>query len=744
MFINKKIITIIISCCLIIMISFTIYADEKYDINVNEVLKTNRTESEFDSSFFSVTGYAKGNVKDRSKYIDTKYYRVVSNADEFVQAIEDARDGNVKVIEVNNDINLGYYELSEESQNARCVELYAAPSNTNYKSGTYTNPTIRQSGVTKLSISSTDGLTIFSKTGNCIRHVEFKLQYGSNDIVFRNLEFDDMWQWDERGNHKEVGWSFFKINGAKNVWIDHCTFSIAADALIDLENASSGVTYSWCRFSKEAKMPQKCDPIYKTITYMEYKYQNNMVNVAGRYAQMRNSGISPEAIMKYESFHSKCFGVGNEKQFKDMGSGNMPEDSSQRVRLTMAYNYLTNVGQRIPRLSFGRVHIFNMLVDNEGHEKLGNSDKQLKSLGGNSLRANLCINVHAGGSCAADTCIFNYVEKPIAGHEYQGEYGGTGLSADKVLSHCWRDAKNRALIINSKVVDTKGHEYIGSSWDNNGENPFLEKDYWEIGAGQSVEGEEKSTLGDWAWATNIVGVENMSREEPPDTTFVFADDYDAKLSYSYKTLPLEKLEDTLKNYAGAYKLNMSEKQWLKTEYSAKEKIKAFSSKKKILVEKLNIRQKSQIVYKDELFQLDADVLPGNASNKNVIWTSSNSNIMEILDSGLVIVKQTGVVTISAVAMDTSGVEASIELVSQEKPEETLKPSATEPVQTTEKIDDKYDVNNDGDVNALDALIVLQATAKKEKYDSAYDVDGNKFADAIDALLILRYIAEYFF
>lgn len=654
---------IIITMMICVFSNTAVYADNKYEIDIDKTLKTKRTESEYNTGFLSVTGYAKGVVNDRTKYMGTDYYRVVSNGDEFVQAIEDAREGKVKVIEVNDDINLGYYELSEESQKARCIELYEDPVNTNNKSGRYTNPTIKQSGVSKLSISSTNGLTVFSETGNCIRHAEFKIQYGSSDIVFRNLEFDDMWQWDEKGNHKEVGWAFFKINGAENVWIDHCTFSIAADALIDLENASSGVSYSWCRFSKDAEIPEKYDPIYKTIAYMEYKYQNGLIDKNRRYAKMRSLKISPEDIMKYESFHSKCFGVGNEKQFKDLGHGSMPKDSSQRVRLTMAYNYLTNVGQRIPRLSVGRAHIINMYVDNEGHEKLRQSDKLLEKWEGNSLRANLCINVHTGGSCAADTCVYNYVEKPIAGHEYQGEYGGTGLSSDKVLSHCWRDAKNRALIVNSKVVTIKGVEYTGNSWDNNGENPFHEKDYWEIASGQTVNGTPKSTIGNWAWASNIVGVENMTREDPPKEPFVFEDDYDAELGYDYQVLPLETVEEIVKDYSGAYKMDMTAKQWLQVEYDKDDNIKLVDSSKKIEAERITIRQKDQAVSKGDLLQLDADVAPGNVSDRNVIWESSDPRIMRVLDSGLVIVKNTGIATITATAADGSGIEDTIELIS---------------------------------------------------------------------------------
>lgn len=61
-----------------------------------------------------------------------------------------------------------------------------------------------------------------------------------------------MWQWDDAGAQKEVGWSNMKINGGKNIWVDHCTFEIASDGNIDLENGATGVTISWCKIGDEA------------------------------------------------------------------------------------------------------------------------------------------------------------------------------------------------------------------------------------------------------------------------------------------------------------------------------------------------------------------------------------------------------------------------------------------------------------------------------------------------------------
>lgn len=49
------------------------------------------------------------------------------------------------------------------------------------------------------------GYRPLSPNGNAIKHTELKI--AGNDIVIRNLHFKEMWQWDDAGAQKEVGWS---------------------------------------------------------------------------------------------------------------------------------------------------------------------------------------------------------------------------------------------------------------------------------------------------------------------------------------------------------------------------------------------------------------------------------------------------------------------------------------------------------------------------------------------------------
>ncbi len=513
---------------------------------------TTKVEKSYDSSFLSVPGYASLGVNDRSQYIGTSYYRTVSNGREFLQAILDASSGAVKVIEVTGDLNLGWNELAlspEERSLYSFISRYPNPSNG------FTNPLLEASGVSKLNIANVDGLTIFSATGKTIRHVELKLQGSANDIVIRNLRFDEMWQWDDSGQHKEVGWAFIKVNGANNVWIDHCTFSIAADGMIDMENGSTNVTLSWNEFGLIADQNPSADSsIYKSIEFMEQKYAAGMLDPEKSvYYKMRSGGATPGEIMAYAAYHSKVHLVGSgDKDFVNYVGSNGIEvkDGNQRLRLTMAYNRYTNVGSRLPMIRQGVGHLFNNYFDNSTHQHALESVPAIAQYGTDRLSRG--INARNGASIAADTNVYVAFSEPIIGAERQGD---DTANMNPPFDMLFQNAINHSLIVNSKITNSEG-TYIGSSWDRNGNNPFTRGFNWY----------NKSTIRNWAWSSAIVGAENMSKSNPPSTPFEFTYGYDEHLPYSYQTVPLAQVESTVNQYAGATKVALSAEEWLQTEY----------------------------------------------------------------------------------------------------------------------------------------------------------------------------------
>ncbi|NYE04342.1 pectate lyase [Bacillus niacini] len=521
---------------------------------IDSIPNTTRNFKDYDNSYLSVTGYASLGVNDRTHYIDTTYYRQVKTEREFLQAILDAGNGSVKVIEVAKDLNLGWKALnlsSEETKKYRFIRNYRNPMNG------FTNPNLASSGVSQLDINNVDGLTIFSKKGKTIRSAEFKLQNSTNDIVIRNLNFDGMWQWDDTGKHKEVGWTFIKINGANNVWIDHCKFSIAADGLIDTENGGSNITISWSEFGLPAnENPPEESDIYQSIQYMEGKYASKELNSDSIYFNMRNGGATKEQIMAYAAYHSKVHLSGSgDKDYVNYvsSSGTEVKDGNQRIRLTLAYNRYTNIGQRIPMIRQGTGHMYNCYLDNSTHYDVLDNVSAIAEYGTDTLSR--ALNARNGASIAADTCVFHDINEPITGSEIQGL---DTTNMDEQWAELFQSAYNRNLIVNSHITNKYG-TYTGSSWDNNGENLFNKGFTWY----------DKSTIGNWAWSSHIVGSENMSKTNPPTNPFTFQYNYDEEIPYTYNVLPLNSVMATLTNYAGANKVNMSPIGWLKTDYTPK-------------------------------------------------------------------------------------------------------------------------------------------------------------------------------
>lgn len=547
------------------------------DSAITEIPGTVTSESAYDDSFLSVTGFAavaaSGSVavSDRSEYVGTSYYRTINTAAEFLEAIVAAQKGEVKVMEITSDMNLGWEELTVELGKApnkagyNWVTKYPTPSNElKTINGGFTNPLMQKSGVTKISLSGINGLTIFSKNGSCIKHTELKLNSSCTDLVIRNLTFKEMWQWDDRGTQKEVGWSNLKINGAKNVWVDHCSFEMASDGNIDMENGSTGITISWCEVGIGAtENPGPDSSLYQSIMFMEDRYQGKVSDpkylldpAQSLYYKLRSGGATPEQIMAYSAYHKKCHLTGSgDKDFVNYvnPSGVVTEDANSNLRLTLAYNHYSNVGQRVPMIRQGTGNLINCYIDNTTHKGAEDASAILGASGPYHLTR--CLNSRNGASIAADTCVFEGVEEPITGSELQGSDTG---NMDALWAHLFQKAQNHVLIVNSSVTNSKG-SYTGSSWDNNGDNLFTAGFQWI----------NKATLGKWAWSSSIVNKESYSKSVPPlatDAPFEFTYDANEKLPFSYKVLPLADVKTVVTEKAGSGTLVMSEAEWLKTAY----------------------------------------------------------------------------------------------------------------------------------------------------------------------------------
>ncbi len=102
-------------------------------------------------------------------------------------------------------------------------------------------------------IDITEGdLTILGAGKNAlIQNGGFALN--SDNIIVRNLSFADLYQdghWDGKGF---AGADAISVYG-KNIWIDHCEFSHGFDGLLDITREADYVTVSWCKFFNHNKV----------------------------------------------------------------------------------------------------------------------------------------------------------------------------------------------------------------------------------------------------------------------------------------------------------------------------------------------------------------------------------------------------------------------------------------------------------------------------------------------------------
>ncbi|MGL5348813.1 MAG: Ig-like domain-containing protein, partial [Peptostreptococcaceae bacterium] len=90
------------------------------------------------------------------------------------------------------------------------------------------------------------------------------------------------------------------------------------------------------------------------------------------------------------------------------------------------------------------------------------------------------------------------------------------------------------------------------------------------------------------------------------------------------------------------------------------------------VESVSLNTPSHSLMINETFQLIATVLPATATNKNVTWSSSNTNIATVSANGLVTAKSIGSVTITATTQDGNKTSTCNITVSEE--DEVIPPS----------------------------------------------------------------------
>lgn len=306
-------------------------------------------------SHFNLIGFAENNVSiPNISETDPSYFKVYNEL-EFIQAIASENTQNTssaKIIEIMNDLNLGYKEVINKypivaTEYRRIFTSHREPS---------MHPTLIETGVSSIRIQNRhaknetygEGLMIFSKNNSTIKHASFSIKR-SNNIIFRNLTLDELWEWDESGNYDLKDWDYFTVEEVCGIWFDHIILNKAYDGLIDFKYGNPGVTGA--TFSYLYLNFQPNNFIKDQLLYFEENGESP------KYTALREAGMTIDEITALVSFQKKGFLLG--------GSELKPNITE----LTICNSWIVNLQDRFPRLrgdvnhEGGDVHIFNNYYD---------------------------------------------------------------------------------------------------------------------------------------------------------------------------------------------------------------------------------------------------------------------------------------------------------------------------------------------------------------------------------------------
>ena len=300
------------------------------------------------NSAYNLVGFAQGTTGGGIIATNNAAYRQVFTALDLANAILSANKtaGSVKVIEIMNDLDLGWNEVGAAVQTLGSTPFraHATPQ---------LHPRLITTGVSLIDIKSKSGLTIFSANGATIRHATFNVK-GTSNIIIRNLKFDEMWEWDEasKGNYDKNDWDFIDLgNGGavSNIWIDHCTFTKSYDGILDTKAGSSSITISWCKYVGDDGATNPNSFVWQQINSLEATKASHAM-----YNFLRNNGFSTTDIVTVIQGHDKTHLAGS----------NELDPKNATISMTFHHQWFNSVWDRcVPRLRAGNVHDYNIYAD---------------------------------------------------------------------------------------------------------------------------------------------------------------------------------------------------------------------------------------------------------------------------------------------------------------------------------------------------------------------------------------------
>ena len=340
----------------------TIVGDDKPAVDDKELAKYNM------EGFAAAANVTGGGTT--LKEGDEGYYKV-SNEQEFLEALKKARTrsslvtpngpNGPSVIEITaEELKLGDKEnpglgiiSGGNGTYSGVIRAYDESSNKN----PLMHPTLKETGVSYIKLHSFENLTIFSSNANgtTIKHAGVLFEENCKNIIFRNLTFDEFWEWDDivtsgkGGEYDRNDWDYISIDQkSEGIWIDHCTFYKSYDGVIDIKRGENNqrVTISWCEFLPGSKNNTFFD---KQMTWLEENKDSTTY-----YKQLRDEeNMSAEEVRTYAYGQKKTHLFG----YSDTDS------TAEVIKVTLANNYYKDSMDRLPRLRRGIVHEYNCILD---------------------------------------------------------------------------------------------------------------------------------------------------------------------------------------------------------------------------------------------------------------------------------------------------------------------------------------------------------------------------------------------
>ena len=248
----------------------------------------------------------------------------VSTPEELIEALEDS---NINIIEIVNDLDLGYNNIHVES---KYIKEHNKP---------LTHPILKETGVSNLMIENKENLLIYSKNGSKLLHVNIRI-INSNNIKIENIKMSELWEWDEetKAEYDRNDWDYITIMSSNNVIISHCEFSKSYDGITDIRD-SKNITIEYCKVDI-TKIED--DEFFKR----QFEELDNNIDKYPMYKYLRKEvGLSKEKIIKLSSYQFKLYLINNGKN------------------IVIHDNIYVNVKTRIPLARNSSVYLYNIYAD---------------------------------------------------------------------------------------------------------------------------------------------------------------------------------------------------------------------------------------------------------------------------------------------------------------------------------------------------------------------------------------------